>query len=386
MNILTVIGARPQFIKAAIVSTAIENFNLKVQDASEKIQEIIVHTGQHYDEMMSSIFFKELSLPSPHYNLNIGSSRHGQQTGEMLIRLEPIMLTEKPDWVMVYGDTNSTLAGALTAAKLHFPIVHVEAGLRSFNRKMPEEINRLMTDHLAHVLFCPSQESVDNLSKEGIVKGVYCVGDVMYDSIKVYSKLSGQKSTILKRLGIKTKAYGLSTIHRAENTDDPTRLHSILSALDNIAANEMPIIMPLHPRTQKKLKEIDFVPTRIHIIEPVSYLDMLCLMQQANILFTDSGGMQKEAYWLKVPCVTLRDETEWKELVQAGCNITAGTQSADIYAAYHQLIGKTQFKNRDIYGTGKAGSEIVNVLVNEAGTKKMAADGTIAADLAEVGK
>ena len=324
-----------------------------------------MHTGQHYDEMMSSIFFEELTLPSPHHNLNIGSSRHGQQTGEMLIKLEPIMLTEKPDWVMVYGDTNSTLAGALVAAKLHIPIVHVEAGLRSFNRKMPEEINRLMTDHLANVLFCPSQESVDNLSKEGIVKGVYCVGDVMYDSIKIHSKLSGQTSMILKRLGIKAQAYGLSTIHRAENTDDPTRLASILATLDDIAASELPIIMPLHPRTQKKLQEIDFAPTGIQIIEPVSYLDMLCLMQQAGIIFTDSGGMQKEAYWLKVPCVTLRDETEWKELVQEGCNITAGTQSADIYGAYHKLIGKTEFNNTEIYGTGDAGAKIVTILKNE---------------------
>ena len=347
MKIATIVGARPQFIKAAVVSRAIQPSNKK----EKKIQEILVHTGQHYDYLMDRVFFEELDLPQPHYHLGVGSGSHGKQTGIMLERIETVLQQEKPEAVLVYGDTNSTLAGALAAAKLNIPVAHVEAGLRSYNRRMPEEINRLLTDHLSTFLFCPTAQSVQNLLKEGIRNGkgtiVKNVGDVMYDSILYYSKLAESKSTILQDLNLVNKKsevrsqesesrtphsgfrnrqsairnpqYYLVTLHRAENTDDPKRLKSILKALNEIGKDD-PVVLPLHPRTKKMMKIYNLSPDihRIKPIDPVSYLNMLTLEKHARAILTDSGGVQKEAYWLKVPCLTLRDETEWVETVKNG--------------------------------------------------------------------
>ncbi len=340
MKIATIIGARPQFIKAAAVSRAIAAYNRLAPDASP-LTEIIAHTGQHYDDGMSAIFFRELEIPEPNYNLNIGSGSHGQQTGQMLGAIEEVLLREKPDWVLVYGDTNSTLAGALAAAKLHIRIAHVEAGLRSFNRLMPEEINRVMTDHLSSFLFCPSQTAVDNLLREGIdpdisplaphssrfTPHVCIVGDVMADALQFAINKASVNSDILRRLSLQPQSYLLATVHRAENTDDQDRLGNIMAALLELAASEA-VILPLHPRTKKLLD--DNIPSlltpnaSLKIIDPVGYFDIIALEQSARMILTDSGGMQKEAYWLKVPCITLRDETEWVETVSTGWNILTG--------------------------------------------------------------
>ena len=328
----TIIGARPQFIKAAAVSRAIAEHNRLASTSSPltpnpiPITEVIIHTGQHYDDRMSAIFFEQLQIPDPDYNLNVGSGPHGQQTGDMLSGIEKILIKEKPDWVLVYGYTNSTLAGALAASKLHIKIAHVEAGLRSFNRRMPEEINRIVTDHLSDLLFCPSQTAVNNLAAEGITAGVRITGDVMFDAIKYAEAKINEYSTILKRLGLENKKYFLATVHRAENTDNEDRLISIMSALSALAEQGI-VILPLHPRTKKMLensKQPFKTNDSLKIIEPVGYFDMIALQQSARMILTDSGGMQKEAYWLKVPCITLRDETEWTETVEAGWNILTG--------------------------------------------------------------
>ena len=296
MKIATIIGARPQFIKAAMVNKAIQKHNMEGE--RPEIAEFIVHTGQHYDENMSTIFFRELNIPEPNLNLGVGSGHHGKQTAQMLILIEEVLLSMNPDWVLVYGDTNSTLAGALAAAKLRIPIAHVEAGLRSFNREMPEEYNRVLTDHCSDLLFCPTQTAVQNLEHEGITKGVYLVGDVMCDSVIYNIKLSEKKSRILEKLNLKSKDYVLATIHRAENTDEPKKLKSIFNALGNIAQNGWHVIVPLHPRTRKFLdKSKIYPPNNLVLIDPVSYLDMLLLEKQAKIILTDSGGVQKEAYW-----------------------------------------------------------------------------------------
>jgi len=312
MKILTVVGARPQFIKLAPLSKILRE---------NGINEIIVHTGQHYDENMNDLFFKELEIPKPDYNLGIGSGNHGEQTGRMLIEIEKIILKENPDLVIVYGDTNSTLAGALTASKLHIKLAHVEAGLRSFNKIMPEEINRVLTDHVSDILFCPTQTAVENLKNEGITKGVYLVGDVMFDALMHFSKISEIKSNILESLNIKPKEYYLATIHRAENTDDYERLKNILTAFSKM--DEI-VVFPIHPRTKKMINyhRLDDLIRKdnIKVIDPVGYLDMLKLEKNAKAILTDSGGVQKEAFWLKVPCITLRDETEWIETVNLGWN------------------------------------------------------------------
>jgi UDP-GlcNAc3NAcA epimerase len=312
MKIVTNVGARPQFIKAAALSRKLRQVHT----------EILVHTGQHYDANMSDIFFRELEIAPPDYNLGIGSGPHGEQTGLMLAAIERVILAEKPDWVLVYGDTNSTLAGALAAAKCHIPVAHVEAGLRSFNRLMPEEINRVLTDHVSNLLFCPTQTAVDNLAVEGIIQGVHLVGDIMYDGLLWAVERVQKWSDILERLQIKEKSYLLATVHRAENTDDPERLSNILTAFDNL---DEPLIFPTHPRTRVRLQAINWRPRpHIQLIEPVGYLDMVNLTNQARLILTDSGGLQKEAYWLGVPCVTLRDETEWIETVESGWNIVVG--------------------------------------------------------------
>ena len=360
MKITTIIGARPQFIKAAVVSRAIADSNKLVASNSSLVTEVIVHTGQHYDHNMSEVFFKELEIPEPHLNLEVGSGYHGQQTGQMLIKLEEVMLSEKPDWVLVYGDTNSTLAGALAAVKLHIPVAHVEAGLRSFNKSMPEEHNRVLTDHCSDLLFCPTSAAVKNLKIEGVANGVHRVGDVMFDSVLFNTGLATKRSKILETLKLQNKAYALATVHRAENTDDSHRLQAIFEALEKISSEGLRVVLPLHPRTRKLYDALRFSGAKIKIIEPVSYLDMLQLEQQARLILTDSGGVQKEAYWMKVPCITLRDETEWIETVEAGWNILAGADRDKIVES--AKTDRKPSKQYPAYGDGKAGEKIVDIL------------------------
>jgi UDP-N-acetylglucosamine 2-epimerase len=313
MKVVSVVGARPQFIKAAVLS----------RELRQEHSEILVHTGQHYDENMSAIFFEELGIPEPEYSLQVGSGLHGKQTGAMLAAIEEVLIKEQPDWVVVYGDTNSTLAGALAASKLHIKLAHVEAGLRSFNRIMPEEINRVLTDHISNLLFCPTQTAVNNLKSEGITGGVHLVGDLMYDALQWSLEQAKHKPDPLAELGFVEKGYLLATVHRAENTDDPQRLNGILQAFD---ALKEPLVWPVHPRTRLKLDEIHLNPgPHIHMIEPVGALEMARLESAARVILTDSGGVQKEAFWLHVPCITLRDETEWVETVEAGANHLCGT-------------------------------------------------------------
>jgi UDP-N-acetylglucosamine 2-epimerase len=378
MKMVTIVGARPQFIKAAALNRAIQNLN----KSRKRIHEILVHTGQHYDILMDKIFFDELELPRPLYHLGVGSGSHAKQTGLMLERIEAVLRIEKPEVVVVYGDTNSTLAGALAAAKLNIPVAHVEAGLRSYDRTMPEEINRLLTDHLSAFLFCPTDQAVQNLLKEGIEDGktrrVKNVGDVMYDSIQYYSKKAEKKSTILKDLDLvpakdphipqfvfRVPNYYLATLHRAENTDDPKRLRSILKALDELG-RKVPIILPLHPRTKKVMNGYHLFSKfkNVRWIEPVSYLNMLKLEKNAKAILTDSGGVQKEAYWFRIPCVTLRDETEWVETVRSGWNKLAGTDPRKIVQEVNRLEKRRPpEKRKGIFGDGKASGEIVRILI-----------------------
>jgi UDP-GlcNAc3NAcA epimerase len=308
--VLTVVGARPQFIKAAPVSRAL---------AAAGLTEILVHTGQHFDALMSDVFFDELDIPKPAHNLEVNSLGHGAMTGRMLERLEEVMLAERPDMVLIYGDTNSTVAGALAAVKLHIPVAHVEAGLRSFNRRMPEEINRVVADHVSSLLFCPTSTAVANLATEGITKGVHAVGDVMHDTTLGAVERAKTRSSILTALDLAPKTYAVSTIHRAENTDDPARFTRVLDWLEE-AARSAPIVLPLHPRTRKLMASAGRQPKGVRIVDPLGYLDMAWLVHNATGVFTDSGGLQKEAYFHRVPCVTLRDETEWVETIDAGWN------------------------------------------------------------------
>ncbi|MBB6450005.1 UDP-GlcNAc3NAcA epimerase [Geomicrobium halophilum] len=313
MKILTVIGARPQFIKACMLSRWLKK--------DHEMKEVIVHTGQHYDSNMSDVFFSQLHLAKPDYQLSIGSSPHGEQTGKMLIELEKVMMREKPELVLVYGDTNSTIAGGLAASKLDIPIAHVEAGLRSFNRTMPEEINRIVTDHLSSLLFCPSQTAVEHLYDEGIKENVYITGDIMYDAVLDFKESALEHSNLLSQLPLTANNYYLATIHRGENTDDPKRLSVIIDGLKQL---DHPVLFPLHPRTKKQLNKWNITDTNqvnnIMFIEPISYFDMLTVASQAKYILTDSGGLQKEAYMLKVPCLTLRTETEWTETIDSGWN------------------------------------------------------------------
>lgn len=307
---LSILGARPQFIKAAPVSRALRTAG---------VSETLVHTGQHFDELMSNVFFEELGLTKPAYNLEINRLGHGAMTGRMLEKLEEVMLAEHPAMVLVYGDTNSTLAGALAASKLHIPVAHVEAGLRSFNPRMPEEINRVVADRLSVLLFCPTATAVKNLAAEGISKGVHLVGDVMFDATIALVSRAKKQSKILEALRLEPGAYAVATIHRAENTDDPVRFARVIEWLEQ-AARVNPIVMPVHPRTRRIITEQGVQPAGLRLIEPLGYLDMMQLVHHAVSIFTDSGGLQKEAYFHRVPCVTLRDETEWVETVQAGWN------------------------------------------------------------------
>ena len=353
MKVLTVIGARPQFIKACMLSKAFQS--------SGKVREVLVHTGQHYDDNMSRVFFDQLKLPKPDYYLGAGSDTHGRQTGMMLMELEKVMLQEKPDAVLVYGDTNSTIAGALAAAKLHIPVAHVESGLRSFNKKMPEEINRIVTDHVSAWLFCPSRTAVENLKNEGIVNGVYETGDIMYDAVLYFKPQAQKHSSIISDLGLSAKGYYLATIHRAENTDDPDKLKSLLTAFNQL---KKPVLLPLHPRTKHKIQQwqLDHLLTeRIKTAEPFNYFDMIAAESQAEAIFTDSGGVQKEAYMLGIPCVTLREETEWVETVRAGWNQITGAGTDRILKA-EQLI-KIPAEQPALFGDGTASEEIVRRLL-----------------------
>jgi len=423
-KIVTIVGARPQFIKAATVSRAISKHNQRFEHV-ERLEHVLVHTGQHYDENMSGIFFEELQIPKPDYNLGIGSDTHGRQTGRMLSAIEEVLLQEKPDIVLTYGDTNSTLAGALAAAKLHILSAHVEAGLRSYNRRMPEEINRVVTDHVSTILFCPTPTAVNNLKKEGFNNIsnpinptnpispnnpiVFNVGDVMYDSILFNRELARKKSSILQELNLlrketekqrysmgalDTHRYCLVTIHRPENTDNAKNLSAIFQALSDIASNGTRVMVPVHPRTRKCIMEAGFMNSydlksslrkngdpaskpahkRLEFVEPVSYLDMLLLEIHATAILTDSGGVQKEAYLLRVPCITLRDETEWIETIHAGWNTLTGASTEKITMAFDSLLNRnkaeppftpinsTHAALKNPYGDGSAADKIVDIL------------------------
>ena len=359
-NFLTVVGARPQFIKAAVVS--------RVLRSRPGVTEMLVHTGQHYDHGMSDVFFRELVIPKPDVNLGVGSDNQGAQTARMLEGLERLMIEGRPDWVVVYGDTNSTLAGSLAASKLHIPVAHVEAGLRSFNHGMPEEINRLVTDHLSSLLFAPTNAAVANLSREGIAgDSVLMVGDVMYDAALFYSHHSATGESPVLGLGIEPKAYVLATIHRAENTDDPERLAAVFGGLARLA-DEVPIVVPLHPRTKKALSGLPggTVATQaLRLIEPVGYLDMMLLEKNARLIVTDSGGVQKEAFFHGVPCITLRSETEWVELVQSGWNELVFPISAEhVHQGVRRALARAVPPERSqFYGRGKAAEEIADALL-----------------------
>ena len=352
MKIVTIIGARPQFIKASVVSKAILE--------ADGIEEILVHTGQHFDENMSNIFFEQLGIPRPHYQLDIHGGSHGDMTGRMLIEIEKVLLKEKPDRVMVYGDTNSTLAGALAAAKLHIPVAHVEAGLRSFNMRMPEEINRILTDQLSDLLLCPTDAAIENLEKEGFLGKtdvtVEKVGDVMQDSAMLFSTQAVQP------VGAKDQcSFILVTLHRAENTDSIDRLSSIVSALNEIHNTIMPIIMPLHPRTKKVLDEYNLT-LDVDLIDPVGYLEMIWLLQHCALVLTDSGGVQKEAFFFAKPCVTMRDQTEWVELIDAGVNQLVGANHPLIINAVQESLAIKVEDENELYGGGTAAKRIVELL------------------------
>lgn len=350
-TVLTIVGARPQFVKAAVVSKAF---------AKAGFDEKIIHTGQHYDHEMSTIFWEELDLPAPSVNLGVGSATHGKQTGLMMQKLEEhiLRLSQKPDAFMVYGDTNSTLAGALVASKLHIPVIHVEAGLRSFDRKMPEEINRILTDHASDYLFCSSQIGVDQLRSEGITKNVFNVGDVMYDAVLTFSEIADQKYKLADVTQLKKEEYILATIHRPSNTDNPDNLKSIISAFGKL---DQPVLWPVHPRNKKKLKDL-VIPENLHLIDPVSYFKMLILLKNCSKVITDSGGLQKEAYWLKKPCITIREETEWVETLEGGWNILVAPNEI---AAAVNMVPTAQWK--PLYGDGHASEKIAEILKSTYG-------------------
>lgn len=353
LKITTIVGARPQLIKAAAFSQAVKNY--------DAVTENIVHTGQHYDPGMSDIFFKELGIPAPAHNLGIGSGPQGVMTGRQLEAIEKVLVAERPDVVMVYGDTNSTIAGALAAVKLHIPVAHVEAGLRSFNRRMPEEINRVITDHIAQLLFTPTDAATANLASEGITDGVHMIGDIMKDAARVFSPMA-KKRTILSDLKLETGSYMLCTVHRAENTDDPERLDTIFEALRRLSVGKQ-IVLPLHPRTRKMLEQsgrLVEMTQGLTLIDPVGFLDILALLQGAQLVLTDSGGLQKEAYFQQKRALILRDETEWGELIDTGWAAIAPPNEADnIVALAEKMIEQTGDTSKLLYGDGHAAERII---------------------------
>ena len=358
MNFVTIVGARPQFIKAAALSVELRKHHV----------EYLVHTGQHYDENMSDVFFRELEIPPPDRHLGVGSGPHGAQTASMLREIEKVFEDVRPDAVIIYGDTNSTLAGALAAVKMHIPVAHVEAGLRSMDRRMPEEINRVVADHLSAWLFVPSQVSVRQLGTEGIIKGVYDVGDIMADSVRIFAPIAKERSHVLSRLGLKAGSYYAATIHRAANTDDARRLAGII---DGLSGASKPVVLPLHPRTRAALQlhglghALTGQQGALRCIGPLGYLDMLQLQQEASGILTDSGGIQKEAYYLGVPCITLRDETEWIETVETGWNCLTGADACRIEDALLKIDQSRGNPRPVLYGDGYAAERIVEVLTNK---------------------
>jgi len=352
MRVVSVVGARPQFVKLAVICRAFA--------AHSAVSHSIVHTGQHYDDAMSGAFFRDLGIPEPAVNLEVGSGTHAEQTAEIMRRLEPVLVSERPDWVLLYGDTNSTMAAALTAAKLHFRIAHVEAGLRSFNRRMPEEINRIVTDHVSDLLFCPTTAGMENLRVEGLNGRAVLTGDVMLDAVLANLDVAVAR-TVSPAYRWRAGQYALATIHRAENTDDRDRLEALLYALEVIADQICPVVLAVHPRTQKILASSGRELRHVSIIPPVGYPDMLLLESRARMILTDSGGVQKEAYFLRVPCVTLRDETEWVETLNNGCNIVAGADPQAVIAAAQRTNAAGPWVNH--YGNGKAGAQIVEALL-----------------------
>jgi UDP-N-acetylglucosamine 2-epimerase len=344
MKVASIVGARPQFIKTAPLDRELRELCLHV----------LIHTGQHYDYAMSAVFFEQLEIPEPHYNLDVGSASHGKQTGEILIRIEETLVEEQPDCVLVYGDTNSTLAGALAAVKLHLPVAHVEAGLRSFNRSMPEEINRVLTDHVANLLYCPTETARSNLLREGIAGGVFNFGDVMYDAVLQSIEGVDTASRILASLDLRPGSYLLATVHRPANTDDQQNLSSILRAL---ASTDEVVVFPAHPRASQAMERLGLeVSSNVRLLEPVSYLDMLALEKNARLILTDSGGVQKEAYFFGVPCLTLREETEWVETTEAGWNLMVGANEQRIEEALHEF--RPQGERPPLFGDGKASQRI----------------------------
>jgi UDP-GlcNAc3NAcA epimerase len=360
-KIVTVVGARPQFIKAAAVSRVIR------ESYASKLEEVLVHTGQHYDENMSKVFFDELDIPHPKYNLQISGGQHGAMTGRMLEAIENVLLKEKPDWVLIYGDTNSTLAAALAAVKLHIRVAHVEAGLRSFNMKMPEEINRILSDRVSSLLFCPTESAVSNLGKEGFEQGIHNVGDVMYDVALFYRARAREQSQIIQSLGLTSGNFALATCHRAENTDDAQRLGGILEALGEIS-NILPVVFPLHPRTKKLIENYGYSQflDQLVVTDPLSFLDMVALEQSAKIILTDSGGVQKEAFFYEIPCVTMRDETEWVETIHCGANILVGSNREKILKAVNHILNNELIPSftGSPYGQGSAAKKIMKILAS----------------------
>jgi UDP-GlcNAc3NAcA epimerase len=354
VKVVSVVGARPQFIKAAVTCRALQEAGL---------EQSVVHTGQHYERLMNDVFFSELGLPAPAHDLGVGSASHGAQTGQMMQRLELVLADESPDLVLVFGDTNSTLAGALVAAKLPVPIGHVEAGLRSHNRRMPEELNRIVADHLATLLFAPTETAVANLRREGVGDGcIRQVGDVMYDAALAYGPAAAATSTVLERHGLAPGSFILATVHRAENTDDPARLAAILDGLAGVS-DDWPVVLPLHPRTRDALTALHASPPpELRVVDPLGYLDMTLLEMSAALIATDSGGVQKEAFFHRVPCVTLRDETEWVELVELGWNRLVPPLDADNVAAGIRSAVGTKGRDGEPYGAGDAAEKIVRAI------------------------
>jgi UDP-GlcNAc3NAcA epimerase len=368
MKVVTVVGARPQFIKAAVVSRAIARHNASdAACAGQHVEELIVHTGQHFDANMSDVFFDQMDIPTPSHHLGLGGGNHGEMTGRMLEAIERVLLEiqPSPQWVLVFGDTNSTLAGALAAVKLHIPVAHVEAGLRSFNRRMPEEINRVLTDHAADLLFAPTDVAVANLKQEGLSgEKVARVGDVMYDAMIHYRAIARRHSTVLRTLNLNGDRFALATIHRAENTDDPSRLQGVMQGLLGLT-QVLPVVLPMHPRTRKAMQRagmLDQIAQHIRLIDPVGYLDMVMLESSASLIATDSGGVQKEAYFNRVPCLTLRDETEWVELVHAGANTLVGADPEKIIEAGRAALNSS-ITQGELYGDGDAGGAIIQRLL-----------------------
>lgn len=359
MKIVTIVGARPQFVKAATISRAIKDIH------SGSLEEVCIHTGQHYDANMSSVFFEDLNIPAPKYNLGISTNRHGSMTGRMLEAIEDVLLQENPNWLLIYGDTNSTLAGALAAAKLNIPIAHVEAGLRSFNNNMPEEINRIISDRISSLLLCPTDTAVNNLKSEGIFNGVHNVGDVMYDAALHMKIRAEKKSDILKKINISKNNYILLTCHRAENTDCKDNLYLILKEISKIA-REIPVVFPMHPRTKKVIDSYGYndLLAEVVVIDPVGYIDMIKLESNAAMIITDSGGVQKEAYFFKVPCVTLREQTEWVETLSSGWNKLVPPSTGRICEDVLSSLGKIPGEYCNFYGNGSAAYSVLNKIIN----------------------